>query len=117
MRDTHPSRGADPPDGRAPAGGARTAPANGPARDGDGHAAVWLIGLRHRAGSGAFVRHYYVIAGTIAGVEAVRRAHLSAMRPTECRLRDDAAVDVTWAEVRRVIRDALGRFHLVGHGY
>ncbi|MEU4097358.1 hypothetical protein [Streptomyces sp. NPDC026673] len=117
MRDAQPPRGADPPDDRAPAGGARTGPASGPAHDGDGDGTVWLIGLRHRAGSGAFVRHYYVIAGTVAAVEALRRAHLSAMRPAECRLRGDAAVDATWAEVRRLIHDALGRFHLVGHGY
>ncbi|MGW3243812.1 hypothetical protein [Streptomyces sp. NPDC001070] len=120
MTDTFPRGPAGPdgpPDDPARSGGEPavpadgTAPADGAMCDGAG-GTVWLIGLRHRAGSGALVRHYYVVADTARGVEALRRAHRCAARPTEYRLRDGAAIDGTWAEVRRLRRDALGRFLL-----
>ncbi|MDX2705538.1 hypothetical protein PV350_22155 [Streptomyces sp. PA03-6a] len=82
--------------------------------NGDEDGVVWLVGLRHRGGSGALVRHYYVVAGTIAGVDALRRARWFAAQPTERVLRGDAAVDGTWAEVRRLMQDTLGRFRLAG---
>jgi hypothetical protein len=121
MTDTYPRGPAGPdgpPDDPARSGGERavpadgTAPADGAVRESAG-GTVWLIGLRHRAGSGALVRHYYVVAGTAVGVEALRRARRCAARPTERSLRDGAAIDMTWAEVRRLRRDTLGRFRLV----
>jgi hypothetical protein len=80
----------------------------------DPSSGVRLVGLRHRDGTGAVVRHYYVVAGVTAGIEALRRACRFAERPADRLLRGDAAVDVTWAEVRRLRRDARGRFRLTG---
>ncbi|MFB7288656.1 hypothetical protein [Actinacidiphila glaucinigra] len=112
MSNTHPSRAADlPAADPARAGGRGTRP-DGTPSGGHEAGAVWLVGLRHRAGSGVLVHHYYVVAGTIAGVDALHRARWWAAQPAECLLRGDAAVDGTWAEVRRLIRDTLGRFRL-----
>ncbi|MFE0630043.1 hypothetical protein ACFW3D_24140 [Streptomyces sp. NPDC058864] len=111
MTNTHPSGTADPPEDAVGAAGRDARPEGAPHHRGDA-ATVWLVGLRHRGGSGALVHHYYVVAGTAAGVDALRRARWYAAQPAERLLRGDAAVDRTWAEVRRLIRDTLGRFRL-----
>ncbi|MDX3234437.1 hypothetical protein PV392_01780 [Streptomyces sp. ME03-5709C] len=85
---------------------------DGPPHHGAQVAMVWLVGLRHRSGSGALVHHYYVVAGTPEGAEALRRARRCADQPPERLLRGDATVDASWAEVRRLVPDALGRFDL-----
>ncbi|MEU1619348.1 hypothetical protein ABZ479_18890 [Streptomyces sp. NPDC005722] len=111
MTNTHLSGAADPPGAPGPAGGRHARPDGAP-RHGDEGAVVWLVGLRHRGGSGALVHHYYVVAGMSAGAEALHRAHWYAAQPAERLLRGDAIVDGTWAEVRRLVRDTLGRFRL-----
>ncbi|MYX38830.1 hypothetical protein GTY85_36465 [Streptomyces sp. SID8377] len=111
MSDTHPSGAADLPAGPARAGGRGARPDGIPSGRHDA-VDVWLVGLRHRAGSGVLVHHYYVVTGAVGGVDALRRARWWAAQPAERRLRGDAAVDGTWAEVRRLTGDALGRFRL-----
>ncbi|MDX3094690.1 hypothetical protein PV703_29880 [Streptomyces sp. ME01-24h] len=109
MTDTRFSPAAGPPDPCR-----LHARQDGPSHNGAQVATVWLVGLRHRDGSGALVHHYYVVAGTPEGSDALRRARRCADQPPERLLRDDATVDASWAEVRRLIPDALGRYRLAG---